>query len=221
MERARFERAYSFFEEPLQPLADLGANKLRVFIFPNEGSYRQYLEGGLELPAENYNGVYHHALRQLLIWDGEKTEWAGLTIVHEGFHQYLDFQTNDVPLWFDEGMSLFLNRSGIEDGLLTATAVREDAYEKVLAGGPLPLADFVSMSDNDLSNQDTTLKLYQAWVFLQFLRESGEQERAIYQALVDGFFSANSRQKVIADVFGFMDMNDLDMRFLKFVQAHQ
>ena len=215
------ESTYSVFEAPLRSLPKLGANKLRVFHFANEAKYRQYLSGGLELPAESYNGVYHRMLRQLIIWDGEQTEWANLTIVHEGFHQYLDFLADDVPLWFDEGMSLFLNAEGVEDGLFTTTAVRQDAIQRVLEEGIIPLTLFVSMPDSDFLNEATTNQYFQAWAFLQFLRDSGKQEQAIHDALVHGFISSASRQKVIADVFGFMDMEDLEKRFLKYLQAHR
>lgn len=215
------ESTYSNYEEPMLALPNFGANKLRVFVFANEARYDQYISEDLVTPSILFNGTYQPFLRQLVVWDNSEYWQFEQVVVHEGFHQYFHMLAFNPPRWYEEGLALVMDWQGVVDGAWTTRAVRQDLIQYLLEGGFKPLKEFVALTDAAYLDDPDELLMCQAWAFLDFLRVSTAKEQEIFDALYQGFTSSTSRQQVLEAAFALVDMDDLDRRFLNYLQARE
>lgn len=217
---ALLESTYENFESPLYSIPGLTQDKFRVFLFSGEASYRRYMDSKLELEYESDRGVYHHFLQQIVVWDGRHPDEVYLSIIHEGFHQYLEVANHAPPLWFLEGLAGNLVGAAVVDGIWTGVKRRPKSVRYLLESDMLSLDRFVHIPNRHFMVEQRTRNYAQAWALLDFLRNSTPEDQAIYDSLFLGFRNSPSRVRVLRDVFAFVDMDALQKRFMDYLRNY-
>ncbi len=212
------EGAYTSYSVRLQRITNLENNKFRVFLFSGEASYQRYVGESLGADAENTAGLFSGFLKQLLIWNVPKRESMMQTVVHEGFHQYLDLAAFRAPNWFNEGMAEYIEAAELVNGRWTDGQVRHDHLENLKKKTMMPLADFVNISARRFYAGDVGLHYSQAWAFIHFLRNSSKKEGDLFDRLFKGFVESPSSGQVVRDAFEDVDMAALDEQLLAYLE---
>ncbi|MAG58313.1 MAG: hypothetical protein CMJ83_18660 [Planctomycetes bacterium] len=86
-----------------------------VWIFDARGQYNVFAGTLMSRTAESTAGVYHPAIRTLLLFDDVDRESTFDTLFHEAFHQYLDRVNASPPIWFNEGMAELFGALEVDD----------------------------------------------------------------------------------------------------------
>jgi len=189
----------------------------RVFLFSGKAGYLAYAEDLLAGRPEGTAGLYHTALKQLLIWNlPNRADMMG-TIRHEGFHQYLDRRLDAVPTWFNEGVAEYVE---------TAEPVRG----KLVVGQPsLPSVSLLLSPGVEWTPVDRLLRLGQAefyaraqvnyaeaWAVIHFLLQSGPEERARF----DRYLAALQQPQADPDATAALILVEKPSAFQKRVLEH-
>jgi len=208
------ESAYTSYSVHLKRIRGLEKNKFRVFLFSGEASYQRYAEDSLGSEAENTAGLFSPWLKQLLIWNVPQREMMFRTIVHEGFHQYLDLVAPEAPRWFNEGMAEYMELYETIDGRFVEGQVNHDHVALLKERGVMPLRDFLSMPTAFYYQGDVSRNYAQGWAVMHFLRNGGNEKEKMFQELFKGFSDSPSIRRVIGEVFADVDMDQFEQEFL-------
>ena len=166
---------------------------------------------------ENTAGLYSPYLKQLLIWNVPQRDMMFRTIVHEGFHQYLDMVAPGTPRWFNEGMAENMELYETVNGKFTEGQSNMDHLE-LLMEARMPLEHFLRMPTSAFYRGNVGVHYAQGWAFVHFLRNSGRDEQKIFDALFHGFENSPSTSQVMEAAFEGVDMKDLEARFVKHIK---
>jgi len=208
------ESAYTSYSVHLKRIRGLEKNKFRVFLFSGEASYQRYAEDSLGSEAENTAGLFSPWLKQLLIWNVPQREMMLRTVVHEGFHQYLDLVAPEAPRWFNEGMAEYMELYETVDGRFTEGQVNHDHIALLQEKGVMPLRDFLRMPTAFFYQGDVGRNYAQGWAVIHFLRNGGNDKEKMFQELFEGFSNSPSIDRVIDEVFAGVDMELFEQEFL-------
>lgn len=208
------ESAYTSYSVHLKRIRGLEKNKFRVFLFSGEASYQRYAADSLGSEAENSAGLFSPWLKQLLIWNVPQREMMFRTIVHEGFHQYLDLVAPEAPRWFNEGMAEYMELYETIDGRFVEGQVNHDHIALLKERGVMPLGDFLSMPTAFYYQGDVGRNYAQGWAVMHFLRNGGNDKEKMFQELFEGFSESPSIRRVIDEVFADVDMEQFEQEFL-------
>lgn len=211
------ESAYRSYSVHFSRIQGLEKSKFRVYLFSGEASYMRYAEDSFGSSRENTYGLYSPYLKQLLIWNVPQRETMFRTIVHEGFHQYLDMVAPGTPRWFNEGMAENMELYETVNGKFTEGQSNMDHLE-LLMQARMPLEHFLRMPTSAFYRGNVSLHYAQGWAFVHFLRNSGREELKIFDALFHGFEKSPSTSQVMASAFEGVDMKDLEARFVKHIE---
>ncbi|MGB0951655.1 MAG: DUF1570 domain-containing protein [Planctomycetota bacterium] len=212
------ESAYNSYSIHLAKVKGLEKNKFRVFLFSGEASYHRYASDSFGSSRENTAGLFSPFLKQLLIWNVPSRESMMRTIVHEGFHQYLDQIAPETPRWFNEGMAEYFELYETVNGKFTEGQVNPNHVEMLLQKS-IPLRHFLNMPAGAFYRGDVSLHYAQGWGFVHFLRNSGREEKQLFDALFQGFADSPSSGKVLEEVLADVDMTDLERRFRDHIKS--
>lgn len=212
------ESAYNSYSIHLKKVKGLEKNKFRVFLFSGEASYHRYASDSFGSSRENTAGLFSPFLKQLLIWNVPSRESMMRTIVHEGFHQYLDQIAPETPRWFNEGMAEYFELYETVNGKFTEGQVNSNHVEMLLQKS-IPLKSFLNMPTGAFYRGDVSLHYAQGWAFVHFLRNSGREEKKLFDALFQGFADSPSSGKVLEEVLADVDLNDLEKKFREHIKS--
>lgn len=213
------ESAYTSYSVHLKRIRGLEKNKFRVFLFSGEASYQRYALDSLGSEAENTAGLFSGWLKQLLIWNVPQREMMLRTIVHEGFHQYLDQVAPEAPRWFNEGMAEYMELYETIDGRFVEGQVNADHIALLKDRGVMPLVEFLTMPTPFYYQGDVGRNYAQGWAVMHFLRNGGSDKEKLFKALFQGFSDSPSTRRVIDEVFDGVDMEKFEQEFLEHLNS--
>jgi hypothetical protein len=151
--------------------SDAPARTFPVYYFSGETSYAEYA-GEKPKTAHSTAGMYSPLFKHLMVWNLPEREETARTLRHEATHQYLDLLGYRVPVWFNEGLAVYVeliassSKADVKGGALDRTYLDELDGKKL----PLiPLKHFIELGDGDFYEQsDVTYP--EAWALVHFLR---------------------------------------------------
>lgn len=191
----------------------------RVMLFSGRTGYMTYTDELLGIRRENTAGLYSPGLKQLLIWNLPDRAEMFRTVQHEGFHQYLDSIMDDAPRWLNEGLAEYYEIMEL-DGLVTQ-ADRGQPNRTHLwlldEEGTLPLEEFLYMSPAEFYEGQTSYS--QAWSFVNFLLHSTDENRAIFDGLIDLLCDGLPVQEALHTVFDDLDLKELQRAYRAHVRS--
>ena len=211
------ESAYRSYSVHLSRIKGLEKEKFRVYLFSGEASYLRYAEDSSGSSRENTAGLYSPYLKQLLIWNVPQREMMFRTIVHEGFHQYLDMVAPGTPRWFNEGMAEYMELYETVNGKFTEGQSNPNHLD-LLMEAHMPLEDFLNMPVYAFYQGNISLHYAQGWALVHFLRNSGGDGKEIFDALFQGFKDSPSTSRVMEAAFSGVDLDDFEERFLAHIK---
>ena len=188
-------------------------------LFSGRTGYMTYTDELLGIRRENTAGLYSPGLKQLLIWNLPDRAEMFRTVQHEGFHQYLDSIMDDAPRWLNEGLAEYYEIMEL-DGLVTQ-ADRGQPNRTHLwlldEEGTLPLEEFLYMSPAEFYEGQTSYS--QAWSFVNFLLHSTDENRAIFDGLIDLLCDGLPVQEALHTVFDDLDLKELQRAYRAHVRS--
>jgi len=210
------ERFYAKYNVHLKRVS--GAKKrFRVQLFSSEAGYHEFCEDLIGGKPEHTAGVYIPLLKQLMIWNLPETEQMLATVVHEGFHQYLDQVAPTAPVWFNEGMAEYYEQSKLVDGQWKDGIVNDKHVETLRREGRAPLRQFLRITRSDFYGGEVMKNYAQAWAFVHFLQESGKGRTELVARFLKELTSGKLADEAIDIVFTPTIVASLEGEFAKFV----
>lgn len=206
------------YEREMGRVQDKDVPKFAVYFFAAEAGYQSYCKDLLGAPAESTLGLFHPALKQLLVWDSSDPGSTMRTVRHEGFHQYFDRLVGDSPVWLNEGMAEYYEQARFVGGRWKEGQVNEEhvALLRATRKNWTPLETFVRM-DNRAFRAKSSLHYAQGWAFVHFMKNSGRGSKQIFDALLDGLKEGGANADVIEAAFEGVDFRQLETDFRSYV----
>lgn len=214
------ESAYTSYSVHLKRPPGAESGKFRVYLFSGEASYMRYADEAFGGRMENSAGVYSRLVKQLLIWNLPDADERRRTVVHEGFHQYLDAITQDAPRWFNEGLAQYYELADTVAGRFTTGQVDAHALRTLEQEGVLPLADYFRINDEAFLDPAAVGRNYaQGWALVHFLRHGGRAYEAVFDALFRGLTEGLSAGAAVRAAFADADLDALEAAFVEYLSG--
>jgi len=197
------ERYYNAYSSRLRKAPRGEDHKFPVYLFSGFAGYERYVEDIGHGNPGGTAGIYSLILKQLLIWNLPDRESMMKTVIHEGFHQYLDSLMPDPPVWFNEGMAEYFELSGYEGGRWIEGQVNRRHLSVLLdRRRKIPsLRQLVEMTPSGFYT-DMTVHYAMGWAFVHYLRQGGKAEQAKFRRFFDGLCDGEDSAALVAEVFG-------------------
>lgn len=212
------ERFYARYNVHLKRVT--GARKrFRVQLFSGEAGYHEFCEDLLGGKPEHTAGVYVPMLKQLVIWNLPETEQMLHTVVHEGFHQYLDQVAPTAPVWFNEGMAEYFESSKLVDGKWKDGVVHGQHVELLSSAGLKPLHQFTRITRAQFYGEDVLQNYAQAWAFVHFLQHSGKGRAELLARFLKELSSGKLAGPAIDLVFSPAIVDAMESEFAAYVRG--
>jgi len=183
------ERSYEQLQARFDVPAEERPRPFRVYLFAGQRGYDDYCRSILGDAVPHTAGLYAPALKQLLIWNLPKRADMERTIVHEGFHQYLDRVMRDPPAWFNEGLAVYWQTlratdAGARSSRGKAGGVqREHIVTLSRATKGLPGLKNLVYGDRADFYEHAHLRYPHAWALVHFLLEGDADNRERFDTL--------------------------------------
>ncbi len=176
--------------------------RFKVYIFSGEAGYHGYVRSLIGAPSTHTAGLYFPLLKQLLIWNLPDRKSMLKTVQHEGFHQFVDSITGEMPNWLNEGTAEYYETA--TSGKWTNTPIRKDHLDQ-LKGGVGSLSKFVRISYRDFYG-NAPYNYARGWALVYFLRHSTAANKKILLSLQEKLKSHVPKKQAIEEVFGQLNM---------------
>jgi tetratricopeptide (TPR) repeat protein len=210
------ERFYAKYNAHIKRVTGV-KKRFRVQLFSSEAGYHEFCEGLIGGKPEHTAGVYIPMLKQLMIWNLPEAEQMLATVVHEGFHQYLDQVAPTAPIWFNEGMAEYYGHSKLVDGQWKDGIVSAEHVETLRREGRAPLREFLRITHPEFKSEEVMRNYAQAWAFVHFLLESGKGRTELVARFLKELTSGKLADEAIDIVFTPTIVSSLEDEFAKFV----
>ena len=202
----------------VQKKGDAAQRRFRVFIFSGKAGFDSYLKdlGGVP-PIHTAAGLYVPSLRQLLIWNLPNRTNMLSTIRHEGLHQYLDVVLPNIPVWLNEGLAEYFERSRTALGKPSPTTIHHSHLRR-LAARPSALNPIKLMHSTRNQFYGNPAHNYaQAWALVHFMRRGPHKWRRIFKTLVAELRSGKAHDKAVAAALEGFDRGEFARAFAEYV----
>ncbi len=146
------------------------------------------------------------------------------TIIHEAFHQYVDFFVPDCPYWFNEGMAEYFGCAQVDrkKKKIPLGAVAEDRLvviqEAIKTGSYVPLPRLLQMSGDAFMVQ-ADLLYPQSWSLCHFLIHGHPKGKKAIQAYFKCLVDGKDGQTSFAEVFKNADLTELETQWKEYVKT--
>lgn len=182
-----------------------GGPQFRVYLFSGLAGYEKYCETVIGGRAENTAGLYSPVIKQLLIWNLPERAEMMRTVLHEGFHQYLDrICPGEIPTWFNEGSAVYFENAKLVGGNWTTGQIDRTYSAKaadILRGQTgFTLSEFLRLPPERFYG-DAERNYALAWSFVHFLRHSKSEYAKTYEAFFNALADGIPAKKALADHF--------------------
>jgi tetratricopeptide (TPR) repeat protein len=212
------ERFYAKYNAHLKRVT--GARKrFRVQLFSGQAGYHEFCEDLLGGRPEHTAGVYIPLLKQLVIWNLPEADQMLHTVVHEGFHQYLDQVAPTAPVWFNEGMAEYFESSKLVDGQWKDGVVNGQHVALLASARPIPLREFTRIARADFYGEDVMRNYAQAWAFVHFLQHSGKGRTELLARFLKELSSGKLAGPAIELVFSPAIVDAMENEFAAYVRG--
>ncbi|MDH3592863.1 MAG: DUF1570 domain-containing protein, partial [Planctomycetota bacterium] len=198
------ERAYAKYQSTLDRVDDKNRRRFRVFLFRGQRGFLEFSERTWGRTHSRHTaGFYNLGLKDLFIWNLPQREKMFGTILHEGFHQYLDRIMEGVPLWFNEGLAEYYS---------VAEKSGADKVALLRRVGTSPLSAWLRL-DNAAFMAGAQKNYLQAWALLAFLRTTTPEREALFRKFWRAFRKHPTRRAGLAAALEGVDVAALDREF--------
>jgi hypothetical protein len=150
--------------------SDAFAHPFPVWFFSGRAGYVDYAGRESKL-AHSTAGMYSGLFKHLLVWNQPDRGETARTLRHEATHQYLDLLGYHVPVWFNEGLAVYVEliassrKADLTEGAIDRGFVNE-LYRKE---GVIPLKQFVTIGPTSFYKY-ASVTYPEAWALVHFLR---------------------------------------------------
>jgi hypothetical protein len=160
------EWSYGAIKKDLQISQDSFERKCHVYVFLNEGVWKEFVGNG---KMEPWTGGWCTG-RELFFWSRPHFKFQGATLPHEMTHLVLHrFVGGDIPLWLNEGLAEFegirLYRTYLKMRNYTLTNVRDYVEPDQF----VPLKNLTSAVDYPKNSHDVTAFYVESERLISFL----------------------------------------------------
>lgn len=203
---------YRAFLEELMPLPETATQlRSKVWIFDARGEYNVFAGTLMSRTAEHTAGVYHPAIRTLLLFDDVDREATFDTLFHEAFHQYLDRVNRSAPIWFNEGMAELMGGLEVTESRVRALGIHHGRVRELrvaLMEAPERIPDLdklVTMPKVDFYDRDEASLHYAiAWSLCHFFMTGSNPEgRRLFREYARLILDGKRGEEAYAATFGF------------------
>ena len=218
---ARLDKAYQAYTLHIERPASDAKKKHPVYLFSGQAGFLRYSAEALGALEPGAAGLYSPTLKQLLIWNLPEEEAMQRTILHEGFHQYLDELVTDAPIWLNEGLAEYYELAGYENGAWQVGQIHRGHIDHLLDEDSelLPLEELLHLTHQAFRHDEDQLLLYaQSWALVHFLQHSSRDHRARFELLFDQLVSGTSARDAIDAAFAGFDLERMDESFREYLR---
>lgn len=210
---AHLEAARPWFGEVMGRDPGKDPRTPRVYIFETAEGYHTFAEFTMDDRIESSVGVFHRLYKQLMFYDGYDPRETIETMVHEGFHQFLDGLASGAPTWFNEGTAEYV--SGIEvaggkiakKGLLLKGRLRDLQGRMRDGQAPVPFEQILREPQWMFYSFMPSFKYAQAWSMVHFFMEGGNAGyKKCYQQYASLLLDGKSSGDAYRETFEKMDL---------------
>ncbi|MFT7616439.1 MAG: tetratricopeptide (TPR) repeat protein [Planctomycetota bacterium] len=208
------EKAFSAYSAYMGRVKNTQKSRFRVFIFSGEAGYAEYVTRLSGSPSSHTAGLYFPLLKQLLIWNLPNRDDMLKTVQHEGFHQFIDSITEEMPTWLNEGTAEYYETA--TSGRWSKTPVRPDHLTHLdsVVGD---LAKFVRIKHKDFYAR-AGFNYARGWALVYFLRHSTPANKALLVALHEKLKSGMRQLQAINQVFDQVSMKQIKIEIETFLK---
>lgn len=162
------------FLEKSFPLNVKQKKPCRVWIFDSEEEYHVFSDT-LARRHESSVGVYHTAIKTLLLIGRNDKLATVSTLYHEAFHQYLDLAVANPPIWFNEGMAEYYGATTFDaSGTPTEGAIDKsrlaEMREVFQHGGATLFSVIMTMKPDQFMAEGASKRYAQSWAMVHFFK---------------------------------------------------
>jgi len=213
------DQALRAYERLLGEIKGKAQPKFPVFFFAGQAGYQAYCQDLLGTPEDNTAGIFHPALKQLLLWDSPNPGMTMRTVRHEGFHQYFDRLVGDSPRWLNEGMAEYYEQAQFSGGHWEDDQINIEHVSllREVKDAWVPLEKFVRIGARPFY-ANARLNYAQAWAFVHFLQNGGRQQKKIFKRIIDALKDGMTNDDAVDAGFEGVDFDALEGDFRKYVQ---
>jgi hypothetical protein len=197
---------------------------ITVLMLQDEASYRRAAKEFFGQEHVSIYGYYKPSQRTVVI---NLAAGAG-TIVHELTHALIDFDFDDVPIWFNEGLASFHEQCNLvmtEVGPVIEPLPnwRLPILKEAIVDGELPTIRELLLT-TDVHGRDEAIKYAHARYFCLFLHERGVLQD-FYRAFRDSLAGNQNENEdktgtsILAQFFPDTDLNTLDSQFRRWAMT--
>ena len=206
----RLEIYRSFLTRMIPPREGQVSPVSRVWIFDARREYNVFAGTMMSRTAEHTAGVYHPAIRTLLLFDDVDRDATFDTLYHEAFHQYLDKLNRTTPIWFNEGMAEFFGAVELDDTKVIGVGLHHerltelrlalrDAPERIPDLDEIALMPKVDFYDRD----EASLHYAVAWSLCHFFMTGRDSDATeLFRLYSRAIFAGKSGEDAYAASFG-------------------
>jgi hypothetical protein len=206
--------------------SDATARPFPVYLFSGRASYIEYAGKTTKL-AHSTAGMYSRLFKHLLVWNQSEHDETTRTLRHEATHQYLDLLGYRVPVWFNEGLAVYVEliASGSKADLKGGAVDRVMVDSLVRNHELIHLKDLIAITPDDFYGH-AQVTYPEAWALVHYLRHgeapggaapaSGEiSPREVNARLMAALQERVAPHEVVKRAFAGVDLARFEARFLE------
>jgi len=194
-----------------------------VFIFANREQFDKYREMAAKEVTPQARGFYSPAAKAIVTYDDGDRALLTRVLMHEGSHQFLFLVAPKAPLWFHEGVAVYLESSTWEGNKLKIGVVPKDRLkhlqDSIYKGEQPRLETLVVM---EFGQEFTLVDYGVAWSLVYFFATADQGRYApriqkYFKMLKGGSEADGAFYESFAKDFGPEGFNALERRWKKYV----
>ena len=207
--------------------SDAPAKAFPVYFFSGQTGYAEYA-GAKSKMAHSTAGMYSSLYKHLMIWNLPERVDISKTLRHEATHQYLDLLGYRVPVWFNEGLAVYVEFIASSSKADLKGGAVDRAYVERLFGPEaklIPLKQFVSIGHGDFYDH-ASVSYPEAWALVHYLRHGAAPSGAskedpapqeVNARLMTGLAQRLAPQETVRRAFDGVDLSLFEKHFLDYV----
>jgi hypothetical protein len=209
--------------------SDAPARPFPVYFFSGRTGYIEYA-GRASKMAHSTAGMYSGLFKHLLVWNQPDRGETARTLRHEATHQYLDLLGYRVPVWFNEGLAVYVELIASSSKADVKEGAVDRGYVDALYGnkaGVIPLKQFTTIGPSSFYKY-ASITYAEAWALVHFLRHGDPPRGAATPAdpapqevnarLMAALQQRVAPHEVIVRAFQGVDLDRFQKRFLDHIE---
>ena len=146
------------------------------------------------------------------------------TIIHEAFHQFVDFFVEDCPYWFNEGMAEYFGAGRVDRKkkripLGGVPKERLEDIQKMIRSGDITPTSTLLQMGGEAFMMNADRHYPQAWSLCHFLIHGHKKGKKAIQLFFGELMDGKEAGEAFSRVFGQSDLEKLDAEWRSYVLA--